>query len=100
MPSGSDSVFQWARPARSLIEYEGPFPVLGRIAPSRNVSCSLGTSSRCAPYSTSLPLSLRAARTTALVPTEPKRLEQVHHEDDPNRVDVAISSTTPISSRL
>src|SRR5215510_9440223 len=38
IPSGRDSVFQWARPARSLIEYDGPFPLRGRTTPSRNSS--------------------------------------------------------------
>jgi hypothetical protein len=75
MPSGSDSVFQWARPARSLIEYEAPGPALRCTPPSRNSSASAGASIRCAAYATSLALSLRAARATALVPTEPKRLE-------------------------
>src|SRR5436309_4981626 len=97
MPSGSDSVFQWARPARSLTEYAGPLPLRGRTAPSRNSSDSAGTSVRCAAYATSLALSFRAARATALVPTEPKRLEYVPDEIDQTRVNVSISSTTVTS---
>ena len=48
MPSGSDSVFQWARPARSLMEYDGPLPAARRTAPSRNSSEAAGSSIRCA----------------------------------------------------
>ena len=52
---------------------------------------------RCAAYSTSLALSFRAASATALVPTEPKRLEYVPEEIDHTRVNVSISSTTVTS---
>src|SRR5215831_17026416 len=97
IPSGSDSVFQCARPARSLIEYDGPLPLRGRTPPSRNSSDATGSSMRCAPYSTSLALSLRAASATALVPTEPNRLEYVPDEIDHTRVNVSISSTTVMS---
>src|SRR5262245_2173667 len=97
IPSGRDSVFQCARPARSLIEYDGPLPLRGRTPPSRNSSDATGSSMRCAPYSTSLALSLRAASATALVPTEPNRLEYVPDEIDHTRVNVSISSTTVTS---
>src|SRR5215468_1322621 len=98
IPSGRDSVFQCARPARSLIEYDGPLPLRGRTPPSRNSSDATGSSMRCAPYSTSLALSLRAASATALVPTEPNRLEYVPEEMDQKRERVSISSTTDTSS--
>ena len=65
----------WARPARSLMEYEAPAPWRRCTPPSRNSSAAACTSIRCDAYSTSLALSLRAARATALVPTEPNRLE-------------------------
>src|SRR2546426_373310 len=48
MPSGSDSVFQCARPARSLTEYDGPLPARGRTAPSRNSTSATGRSIRWA----------------------------------------------------
>ena len=41
---------------------------------------------------------MRAASATALVPTEPKRLEYVPEEMDQMRVKVSISSTTVMSS--
>ena len=43
-------------------------------------------------------MSRRAARATALVPTDPKRLEYVPEEIDQTRVNVSISSTTVISA--
>src|SRR3989441_9150186 len=92
-PSGSDSVFQWARPARSLTEYAGPLPLRGRTAPSRNSSDAASRSIKWAAYSTSLAFSLRAASATALVPTEPKRLEYGPGEIDQMGVKVAISRT-------
>src|SRR5437867_11100783 len=97
IPSGNDSVFQCARPARSLIEYDGPVPLRRRTEPARNSTSPAGRSMRCAAYSTSLALSLRAARATALVPTEPNRLEYVPEEMDQKRERVSISSTTVTS---
>src|SRR5207249_7395652 len=94
IPSGSDSVFQCARPARSFTEYAGPFPARRLTAPSLHSSCAAGTSIRCAAYSTSLALSFLAASATALVPTEPKRLEEVPDEMDQIRVNGSTSSPT------
>src|SRR5262249_60266449 len=94
MPSGNDSVFQCARPARSFTEYDGPVPFRGRTAPSRNSRSADGRAIKCAAYSTSLARSLRAARATALVPTEPKRLEYLPDGVDHPRGDGTHSSTT------
>src|SRR5262245_49038224 len=97
MPSGSDSVFQWARPARSFTVWDGPLPFFSLTAPSLNSTSLAGTSIRCAAYSTSLARSLRAARAAALVPTEPNRLEYVPDDSDHTAVNVSISSTTVMS---
>src|SRR5712691_3869992 len=97
IPSGSDSVFQWARPARSLTVYDGPLPLFNLTAPSLNSTSWAGTSIRCAAYSTSFARSLRAASAAALVPTDPNRLEYVPEEIDQTRVNVSISSTTVMS---
>src|SRR2546421_3769509 len=97
IPSGSDSVFQWARPARSLMEYGAALPLVRCTPPSRNSTSAGVTPIRCAAYSVSLLFSLRAASATALVPTEPKRLEYVPEEIDHTRVNVSISSTTVTS---